>query len=53
MRTNNQTYKNFTMQYPLEQIAPPKQVLFVDIETTGFTAKISDSFHSFLLPLSF
>lgn len=41
MRTNNQTYKNFTMQYPLEQIAPPKQVLFVDIETTGFTAKSS------------
>lgn len=41
MRTNNQAYKNFTIQYPLERIAPPDKVLFVDIETTGFTAKNS------------
>lgn len=41
MRTNNQAYKNFTIQYPLERIAPLDKVLFVDIETTGFTAKNS------------
>ena len=41
MRTNNQAYKNFTIQYPIERIAPMDKVLFVDIETTGFTAKNS------------
>lgn len=41
MRTNNQAYKNFTIQYPLERIAPIDKILFVDIETTGFTAKSS------------
>ena len=41
MRTNNQAYKNFTIQYPLERITPLDKVLFVDIETTGFTAKNS------------
>lgn len=41
MRTNNQAYTNFTLHYPLERIAPLEKVLFVDIETTGFTAKSS------------
>lgn len=41
MRTNNQACKNFTIQYPIERIAPMDKVLFVDIETTGFTAKNS------------
>lgn len=41
MRTNNQAYKNFTIGYPLDRIAPTDKILFVDIETTGFTAKNS------------
>lgn len=41
MRTVNQTMENFTVQYPLERIAPPGELLFIDIETTGFTAKNS------------
>ena len=30
-----------TLKYPLENIAPLKDILFLDIETTGFTAKNS------------
>ena len=41
MRTINQTLDNFIIQYPLEQIAPLDKLLFIDIETTGFTAKSS------------
>lgn len=41
MRTLNQTLENFTVQYPLERIAPLEKLLFIDIETTGFTAKSS------------
>lgn len=41
MRTINQTIDNFTIQYPLERIAPLDKLLFIDIETTGFTAKSS------------
>lgn len=41
MRTINQTLENFTIQYPLERIAPLEKLLLVDIETTGFTAKSS------------
>lgn len=41
MRTINQTLENFTVQYPLERIAPLDKLLFIDIETTGFTAKNS------------
>ncbi|MDE6389033.1 MAG: ribonuclease H-like domain-containing protein [Lachnospiraceae bacterium] len=41
MRTINQTLENFTVQYPLERIAPLDKLLFIDIETTGFTAKSS------------
>ncbi len=50
MRTNNQAYKNFTIQYPLDRIAPLDQILFVDIETTGFTAKNS---HLYLIGAAF
>ncbi len=50
MRTNNQAYKNFTIQYPLERITPLNKVLFVDIETTGFTAKNS---HLYLIGAAF
>ena len=41
MRTINQTLENFTIQYPLERITPLNKLLFIDIETTGFTAKNS------------
>lgn len=41
MRTINQTLDNFIVQYPLERIAPLEKLLFIDIETTGFTAKSS------------
>ena len=27
--------------YPLESVAPLEQILFIDIETTGFTARTS------------
>lgn len=33
--------ENFTPAYPLERLAPLSQILFLDIETTGFTAKSS------------
>ena len=41
MRTINQTLENFTVQYPLERIASLEKLLFVDIETSGFTARNS------------
>ena len=41
MITENNKWENFKMQYPLERIAPLEKILFLDIETTGFTAKNS------------
>ena len=41
MRIEKKKLENFTMEYPLEQIAPLDKILFIDIETTGFTAKNS------------
>lgn len=41
MRISEETLENFTIDYPLEQIAPLERILFLDIETTGFTAKSS------------
>lgn len=41
MQIVNQSLDNFKIQYPLERIAPLDKFLFVDIETTGFTAKSS------------
>lgn len=41
MQIVDYTLNSFTLRYPLERIAPPEQFLFVDIETTGFTAKSS------------
>lgn len=38
MKTEEITLNNFTLKYPLERLAPYKQILFLDIETTGFTA---------------
>lgn len=41
MKTIQQEIKDFKLSYPLEQIAPLDKILFIDIETTGFTAKSS------------
>ncbi len=41
MQIVNRTLESFQIEYPLERIAPLSQFLFVDIETTGFTAKSS------------
>ncbi len=41
MRISEETLENFSIAYPLENLAPLERVLFLDIETTGFTAKSS------------
>ena len=41
MKTTHQILENFQIQYPLEQILDPENALFIDIETTGFSAKTS------------
>lgn len=41
MRISEETLENFKLKYPLERIAPLEQILFLDIETTGFTARSS------------
>lgn len=39
MKIVNNTLTNFTIDYPLGKFASPENILFVDIETTGFTAR--------------
>lgn len=41
MRISKETLESFQLSYPLEKIAPLEQILFLDIETTGFTARSS------------
>ena len=41
MRISEETLENFSIAYPLEKLAPLEHVLFIDIETTGFTARSS------------
>ncbi len=41
MRKCEETINNFSISYPLERLAPLERVLFMDIETTGFTARSS------------
>lgn len=41
MRTLRQTIHLPYLNYPLEKIAPLNKILFIDIETTGFTARNS------------
>ncbi|WP_342756203.1 ribonuclease H-like domain-containing protein [Kineothrix sedimenti] len=41
MRILRQTIHFDTFNYPLEKIAPLEKILFIDIETTGFTVKSS------------
>lgn len=41
MRVSEETLEGFTCSYPLERLAPLERILFIDIETTGFTARSS------------
>ncbi len=41
MLTVNEQLENFQMNYPIDTLANPEQILFLDIETTGFTARSS------------
>lgn len=41
MKTIEQIIENFTLTYPLASICDPREALFLDIETTGFTARSS------------
>lgn len=42
MRIEEIKLENFEVKYPLDRIAPIEKILFLDIETTGFTAKGSN-----------
>ncbi|MCI9143395.1 MAG: ribonuclease H-like domain-containing protein [Lachnospiraceae bacterium] len=41
MKICEETMENFSISYPLNKLAPLERILFVDIETTGFTARSS------------
>jgi len=41
MRIEKKKLENFTVDYPLELLAPLTKILFIDIETTGFAARNS------------
>lgn len=41
MRISEETLDNFSVFYPLDRLAPLERILFIDIETTGFTARTS------------
>ena len=41
MKTDDAKIENLEINYPLEKLAPLEQILFLDIETTGFTARTS------------
>ena len=41
MKICEETMDNFSISYPLNRLAPLERILFVDIETTGFTARTS------------
>lgn len=41
MKTTHKILEDFKLAYPLETMFPPEKALFIDIETTGFSAKTS------------
>ncbi len=41
MKISKESLEQFSLSYPLEKLAPLEQILFIDIETTGFTARSS------------
>ena len=42
MKISQETIDNFSLNYPLETIAPLEKILFLDIETTGFAVQTSN-----------
>ena len=42
MKTLHTIFDKFQLSYPLEKILNPAEALFIDIETTGFSAKTSN-----------
>ncbi len=50
MKTEETILNNFTLQYPLERLAPLSQILFIDIETTGLSSATS---HIYLIGCAF
>ncbi|MCH5250462.1 MAG: ribonuclease H-like domain-containing protein [Lachnospiraceae bacterium] len=42
MRIEEVILENFEIEYPIQSLAPLDKILFLDIETTGFTAKKSN-----------
>lgn len=42
MKIYDNVLENITLSYPLKSIAPLESILFIDIETTGFSAKTSN-----------
>lgn len=41
MKVSEEVLEGFSISYPLERLAPLERILFLDIETTGFTARSS------------
>ena len=41
MKITTVKIEDLSINYPFELIADPKEIIFVDIETTGFTARSS------------
>lgn len=41
MKISEETLENISISYPLDRLAPLERILFIDIETTGFTARTS------------
>ncbi len=41
MKETTETLESFKSSYDLNSITDPNSLLFIDIETTGFTARIS------------
>ena len=41
MKKSEETLEDFAISYPLDKLAPLEQILFLDIETTGFTSRTS------------
>lgn len=42
MKITNEILRDFSIPYPLENLAPLDEILFFDIETTGFTPRTSN-----------
>lgn len=51
MRISEETLENFSISYPLDRLAPLERILFIDIETTGFTARFPPAFIWLVVPI--